>query len=90
MVRFDKKDALLRWLDGQRRAQAVIDAEEKHNLRGMSRSARLAAFNALCDLWRSRTVSRRRELDTIRIPSIVELRRRLQLASRGAKRERDH
>lgn len=89
MVKLGDGKKLLRWLKGQRRAQDVIEAEQSQNLPRMSRSARLAAFNALCDLWRSRTVTRQDKLDAIRVPSIVQLRRRLQRASEAFQRERN-
>jgi len=84
-----RKQEILRWLDGQRKAQEVIEAEKARKLPLMSRAERLAAFNALCELWRERVMERQQSLDSVRIAETVEFRRRLGRASEAYKRERN-
>ena len=88
MVKLSKKENLLRWLEGQRRAGRVLEQERRKRLAHMTPRERLETFSALCDVFRPFSREKQEQLDRIKFRRLVEVRRLFQRASERWRNER--
>jgi len=90
MVKLNKKENLLRWLEGQRRAQEFIERERREwfrTLRHMTPTERLKRCESLFGPPRLRTKGHQRALDSLKLEEMQYLIGRLQRAQRKSGNE---
>ena len=80
------KEDVLRWLEGQRRAQEFIERERREwfsTLRHMTPTERLKRCESLFGPPRLRTKGHQRALDSLKLEEMLHLVRRLERAQRN-------
>ncbi|MFO7899785.1 MAG: hypothetical protein R6V58_12090 [Planctomycetota bacterium] len=71
------KERVKRWLEGQRAAQAFVEAERRERLRRTTPEERLRTFHALCSFWQRKAPQEQRAIDRIKIKALLRVRRAL-------------